>query len=148
MRFKIPQLILVVDDDADVRGFTESLLTVHGYVVVVAAHGKDAMQRLHDRCPDLIVLDLNMPVMDGWTFRRAQRDLVDRKCAAVPVLLLTGEDDAPSHARTLRAVGAISKPFEPDDLLQAVSSVLAQRQARSARGSIGPAPGKRPRRRS
>src|SRR6266581_133635 len=73
--------------------------------VILAAHGQDAIQRLRHRCPDLIVLDLNMPVMDGWTFRTEQRDLADQKRAAVPVLLMTGEENASAFAETLQAVG-------------------------------------------
>jgi DNA-binding response OmpR family regulator len=70
------------------------------------------------------VLDLNMPVMDGWQFRTEQRYLTDKTLAAVPVLLLTGVDNAATHADTLRAVGVIKKPFDPDDLLDAVSAAI------------------------
>src|SRR4051812_49429060 len=73
----IEPLVLVVDDDPDIRRLVRVLLTAHGYDVILAAHGKDAIQRLRSRCPDLIVLDLKMPVMDGWTFRTEQRDLAD-----------------------------------------------------------------------
>ncbi len=121
----IERLVLVVDDDPQLRCLTESLLSTHGYHVIAAAHGRDAIQRLRDRCPDLIVLDLDMPVMDGWQFRSEQRYLTDQKRAAVPVLLMTGEDDAATHAETLRAVGVIKKPFDPEDLLDAVSAAIA-----------------------
>jgi CheY-like chemotaxis protein len=124
-------LVLVVDDDPAVRGLTESLLTAHGYHVMVASHGRQAIHRLHERCPDLIVLDLKMPVMDGWQFRTEQRYLTDTKRAAVPVLLMTGVEDAATHADTLRAVGVIKKPFDPDDLLDVVSAAI---------GSQGSAP--------
>src|SRR5258708_5881665 len=90
----IEPVVLVVDDDPDIRLLTEALLTAHGYHVILAAHGRDAIQCLRQRCPDLIVLDLNMPVMDGWTFRSEQRDLADQKRAAIPVLVMTGEDNA------------------------------------------------------
>jgi CheY-like chemotaxis protein len=116
--------VLVVDDEPEVRQLTESLLTAHGYHVMVAADGKEAIQRLRAQCPDVIVLDLNMPVMDGWQFRTEQRYRTDAKCAAVPVVLLTGEDDAAAQAETLRAVGVIKKPFDPDDLLDAVSAAI------------------------
>ena len=120
----IEPLILVVDDDPDIRRLTETLLTDHGYHVILAAHGQDAILRLRHRCPDLIVLDLNMPVMDGWTFRTEQRDLADQKRAAVPVLLTTGEDDASAFADTLQAVGVIKKPFDPAQLLNAISAAM------------------------
>src|SRR5437762_4175865 len=120
----IEPLVLVVDDDPDIRRLTETLLTDHGYHVILAAHGQDAIQRLRHRCPDLIVLDLNMPVMDGWTFRTEQRDLADEKRAAVPVLLMTGEDNATAYADTLQAVGVIKKPFDPAALLDAISAAI------------------------
>jgi CheY-like chemotaxis protein len=117
-------LLLLVDDDPAMRRMTETLLTADGYRVIVAVHGRDAIQRLRERCPDLIVLDLDMPVMDGWQFRCAQRYLPEKNRAAVPVLLMTGEDDAPGHANALHAVGVITKPFDPDDLLDAVSAAI------------------------
>jgi CheY-like chemotaxis protein len=117
-------LVLVVDDDPDLRRLTQSLLTAHGYHVIAADHGKDALLRLHERCPDLIVLDLNMPVMDGWQFRAEQRYLTDTKRAAVPVLLMTAEADAAIHIKPLGAAGVITKPFDPDDLLDAVSAAI------------------------
>jgi two-component system, OmpR family, alkaline phosphatase synthesis response regulator PhoP len=121
---EVVPLVLVVDDDADVRRLTETLLIAHGYHVILAAHGKDAMQRLRDHSPDLIVLDLNMPVMNGWDFRAAQRYLDDATRAAAPVLVLSAEDDAEAHAGNLGAVGVVKKPFDPDDLLHAVSAAI------------------------
>jgi len=120
----IGPLLLLVDDDLAMSRMTETLLIAHGYQVIVAAHGRDAIQRLCEQCPDLIVLDLNMPVMDGWEFRREQRYLSDKHRAAVPVLLMTGEHDAPGHADALHAAGVIMKPFDPDDLLDAVSAAV------------------------
>jgi CheY-like chemotaxis protein len=135
----IEPLVLVVDDEPELRRLTEIVLTEHGYHVVVAAHGKDAIERLRETCPDLIVLDLNMPVMDGWQFRAEQRYLTDKKQAAVPVLLMTGEVDAATHADALRAVGVIKKPFDADDLLDAVSAAIgSQRSAPDGIRSMRP----------
>ena len=133
----IRPVVLVVDDDADVRAQTESLLTAHGYEVMTAAHGRDAIERLREQCPDLIVLDLNMPVMDGWQFRTQQRFLTERKLASIPVLLLTGQDDAANHASKLDAIGVVRKPIDPDDLLEAVSAAVVSQG--SAPDGIGPA---------
>jgi CheY-like chemotaxis protein len=126
---KAGPVVLVVDDEPDVQHFTTSLLTAHGYHVIVAGHGREAIQQLRQRCPDLIVLDLIMPVMDGWQFRIEQRYLTDRKLASVPVLLMTGEDDAATHADRLRAVGVIKKPFDPHELLNAVSAAIGSQGA-------------------
>ena len=126
----IKPVVLVVDDDPELRRLTEDVLTSHGYQVALARHGRDAMHRLREQCPDLIVLDLNMPVMNGWQFRTEQRYLSDEKRAAVPVLLMTGVDDPAVHADTLRAVGVIKKPFDRDDLLDAVSAVIGSQRSR------------------
>jgi CheY-like chemotaxis protein len=133
----IHPVVLVVDDDADVRAQTELLLAAHGYEVLTAPHGRAAIERLREQCPDLIVLDLNMPVMDGWQFRTEQRFLTERKLAAIPVLLLTGQDDAANQASRLDAIGIVRKPIDPDDLLEAVSAAVGSQG--SAPDGIGPA---------
>jgi CheY-like chemotaxis protein len=143
----IEPLVLVVEDDPALRRLTASLLAAYGYHVIVAGHGKDAIHRLREQCPDLILLDLNMPVMNGWQFRSEQRFLADRKRAAVPVLLMTGEDDAASQAAKLRAVGVIKKPFDPDDLLDAVSAAMG-RGGTGLDGISSPRPWKRKLRRA
>ena len=143
----IEPLVLVVEDDPALRRLTASLLTAYGYHVIVAAHGQDAIQRLREQCPDFIVLDLNMPVMDGWQFRSEQRFLTDRKRAAVPVLLMTSEDNADSEAAKLRAVGVIKKPFDPDDLLDAVSGAMGK-EGSGPDGIGSPRPWKRKLRRA
>jgi CheY-like chemotaxis protein len=70
------------------------------------------------------VLDLNMPVMDGWQFRAEQLRLPDGHLTAIPVLLLTGEDGSDDQIRTLKAVGFIKKPFDADELLHAIETAL------------------------
>jgi CheY-like chemotaxis protein len=120
----VDAVVLVVDDDSQVRGLTEAILKSYGYQVVVAADGQECMRRLSESRPDLIVLDLNMPVMDGWRFCAERQRLADRSLKAIPVLLLTGEDDATRHADALRAAGCLGKPVDPDDLLDAVSSAM------------------------
>jgi len=117
-------LVLVVDDDADVRCLTETLLSAHGYHVILAVHGEDAIKRLKDHCPALIVLDLNMPVMNGWDFRAEQRYMADAARAAAPVLVMSGEDDVEAQAGFLGAVGVVKKPFDPNELLHAVSAAI------------------------
>jgi CheY-like chemotaxis protein len=118
-------LVMVVDDDARVRTMAEAILTTQGYHVVGAAHGRQAIERLRECCPALIVLDLDMPVMDGWQFRGEQRRLADRARAAVPILLMTGVDDPARHADQLQASGVVQKPFHPDELLARVSAAIA-----------------------
>jgi CheY-like chemotaxis protein len=119
-------LVLVVDDDTDLRHLTSALLSVNGYGVVEASHGREAMQRLALDTPDVIVLDLNMPVMDGWQFCAEQRRLRDARLAAVPVVLLTAAESAATHAASLNAAGLVTKPFAPDHLLGAVKTALTR----------------------
>jgi chemosensory pili system protein ChpA (sensor histidine kinase/response regulator) len=123
-------LVLIVDDDADVRGVTAAILSRHGYDVVEAADGRGALACLVKRVPDLVILDLNMPLMNGWEFRAEQRQLADERLAAIPVLLLTGEAAPEQEATRLNAAGFVQKPYEPEDLLGAVNAALDERSKR------------------
>jgi CheY-like chemotaxis protein len=118
-------LVLLVEDEPALRHFARILLSHHGYDVLVARDGKEAIARLNGRCPDLIVLDLHMPVMNGWQFRAEQRRLPS-PLASIPVLLMTGEVDADACAATLDAIGVVKKPFAPNALLDAVATAIRQ----------------------
>ena len=117
------RLLLVVDDDEATRMLLTELFNAHGYAVVLAENGEQALKQLLDYAPDLVVLDLQMPVMDGWRFR-AEQLLSNVRVAAVPVVILTGTENAAKSARALRAAGFVEKPFEPDLLLGAVLNAL------------------------
>ena len=117
-------VILVVDDEPDLRQLTADLLISHGFDVMNAQHGREALERLCEHHPDLVLLDLNMPVMDGWQFRAAQARLMQSDLVNIPVLLLTGADGAREHASMLNAIGLVEKPFHPDQLLDAVRTAL------------------------
>jgi CheY-like chemotaxis protein len=123
---QLAALVLVVDDDTDLRRLTASVLSCNGYRVVEAQDGREAIGRLVAHTPDLVVLDLEMPVMDGWEFRAEQQRLSSGQLAAIPVLLLTGTDGADGHAATLRAVGLVQKPFDPEHLLDAIKEALGR----------------------
>jgi len=120
------RLLLVVDDDEPTRMLLTELLIAHGYAVVLAENGQQALKQLLDYAPDLVVLDLQMPVMDGWRFRAEQQLLSNGRVAAVPVVILTGTDNAAKSAKALRAAGFVEKPFEPDLLLGAVLKALRE----------------------
>src|SRR4026207_1825490 len=81
-------LVLIVDDDARIRALMARLLETSGYSAVEAAHGKEARGLMRRRRPCVILLDLQMPIMDGWEFRRQQ--LADPELADVPVICLNG----------------------------------------------------------
>ena len=116
--------MLVVEDEAVPRQLLHALLTMHGYDVLEASNGQEGLQRLREATPDLILLDLNMPVMDGWEFRAAQRSLLDEHLAATPIVVMTGADGAAAHAASLSAAGLVEKPFNPDRLLGAIEAAL------------------------
>jgi CheY-like chemotaxis protein len=118
------RLLLVVDDDEATRLLLTELFNANGYAVVLAENGEQALKQLLDYAPDLVVLDLQMPVMDGWRFRAEQQLLSNVRVSAVPVVILTGTENAAKSAEALHAAGFVEKPFEPDLLLGAVLKAL------------------------
>ena len=122
--------ILIIEDCDEIRVDLAELLRDEGYEVVTARHGAEALVLLDaGPVPSLILLDLMMPVMDGWQFRREQ--LGKPKLAPIPVVLLTGSNNAQQHARDLSAVGCVQKPFDLDQLLCTVSDVVTRAGATS-----------------
>jgi CheY-like chemotaxis protein len=110
--------VLVVDDDGRVRQVLASTLHVAGYEVQAAEDGADALVLLERWQPDLILLDLRMPGMDGWAFRREQ--LADDSLAAIPVVLLSGADDAEYARDRLTVAAVLPKPFDIHEMLAMV----------------------------
>ena len=111
--------MLVVDDDADIRSLLVGVLTDEGYEAESAPNGRDALAILDRWRADAIVLDLMMPVMDGWTFveqlRARKRD--------IPILVLSAATDIKRHASRLGAVDVIPKPFDIETLLPRIARV-------------------------
>src|SRR3954468_25043711 len=90
--------VLIVEDDEDLRDMMAQMLTIEGYRTATAANGREALDYLHHIAkPHVILLDLMMPVMDGWEFRRQQK--ADPEIAPVPVIVLSALD--PSRAATV-----------------------------------------------
>lgn len=117
--------VLVVDDERQIRDVVAEALADDGYEVETAANGAQALAVLSRWVPDLIVLDLMMPVMDGATFR--VRQLALDGAAEVPVLILSASRDAEGQRAKLGALGFIHKPFDLDALLDHVGRLLAAR---------------------
>jgi CheY-like chemotaxis protein len=114
--------ILVVDDDPDILDALADILEVEGYDVDRAKHGEEALERLALNRPALILLDLMMPVMDGWEFSQKlrQRDL-DKD---IPVLVLSADRQVSAKAKDVGARGFLAKPFELNELLTMVEEAI------------------------
>ncbi|HEV8229502.1 MAG TPA: response regulator [Candidatus Limnocylindria bacterium] len=108
--------ILVVDDDTSILDTVSSILTQEGYSVVSAASGEEALAAIDREPPSLILLDMRMPVMDGWAVARALRD----RGVAVPIVVMTAAESAKRWADEIQAEGYLAKPFGLDDLLSTV----------------------------
>jgi two-component system OmpR family response regulator len=114
--------VLVVDDDPDLRTFMTAALEDSGYEVRTAADGRIALKLLRDWRPDLILLDLMMPGVDGWAFRRTQ--LAQESLASIPVVVMSAGYGAPSQAEKLAAGAGLDKPFDLDELLATVAALI------------------------
>jgi CheY-like chemotaxis protein len=111
--------VLLVEDEDTIGQVVSDVLTLEGYEVRRARNGREALDILRDWLPRLILLDLMMPVMDGWAFRAAQRQLVG-EAARVPVIVLSGAREVRARAAELGAVEALSKPFDLSQVIAAV----------------------------
>lgn len=116
--------VLVVDDSVSMRQMVGFTLRQGGFEVVEAEHGEDALKKLQGASIDLILTDLNMPVMDGITLIQNIRK--DPAHKSKPILMLTTEGLASKkqEGRAAGATGWIVKPFDPEKLLQTVAKVL------------------------
>ncbi|MCH8892440.1 MAG: response regulator transcription factor [Chloroflexi bacterium] len=116
-----PKKILVIEDDEDIRTVVVARLTRAGYETTVAFDGKDGLRRFYGDRPDLVVLDIAMPVMDGWQVLERLREVSE-----VPVLILTAATQERDKLRGLRS-GAddyITKPFSGEELLARIEVAL------------------------
>ena len=96
------------------------VLQIGGFSTVGAENGAEGLRALKVHHPCLILLDLSMPVMDGWHFREHQRRLQEPELAHTPVVVLSALSDCREHARALGALDAIPKPVDFDRLLDTV----------------------------
>lgn len=110
--------VLVVDDESSIRDVLSMALEDEGYDVRTAPNGREALNTLETWLPHVIVLDLMMPVMDGWTFRSEQRSRGN--AAQVPVVVLSAARDVHTHAESLHASEVVPKPFDLEHLLGVV----------------------------
>ena len=125
--------ILVVDDDQDFQWVTTALFSQNGYQVFSASNGEEALKFVDSRRPDVIILDLNMPGMDGWETFQALRVKTD-----APVLILTGSWPKANTSQALQ-IGVndlLTKPFQSKELLSRVEILLQRGRVKSAQGGL------------
>lgn len=108
--------VLVVDDDTSILDTVTAILTGEGYDVVSAASGQEALDEIARKRPTVILLDMRMPVMDGWAVARALRG----QGIAVPIVVMTAAESAKRWADEVGAEGYLAKPFGLDELLATV----------------------------
>src|SRR5919197_983059 len=118
--------VLVIDDDADIRGLVAELLGRAGMTVEQAADGRAGLRALHQAPPDVVVLDVSMPDLDGWQTLERIRDLSD-----VPVLMLTGRGAELERGLQAGADDYVVKPFGRQELVARVQALLRRSAARA-----------------
>ena len=114
--------ILVVDDEEPLRNTLTEALELEGYAVRSASNGAEACELVRHFRPSAIVLDLMMPVMNGWEFLEHCRR--DTDCSATPVLVISAHSKLPQEAANLGVKACIAKPFDLDVLLGAVDRIV------------------------
>lgn len=120
--------VLVVDDDPDLLDLVCIVLEQEGYQVVRASDGAAALEEAAHRRPDLILLDLKMPVMDGTRFARLFRE---RHGTGTPIVVFTAADDPRKRAADIDAAGVLPKPFSYDALVATVDGLLRPERPRA-----------------
>jgi CheY-like chemotaxis protein len=111
--------ILVIEDDLSIQEFMQMLLDDEGYAVAVASNGLEALDVLKAFQPNLIFLDIAMPVMDGWTFLKTYHNVL-----AVPIIALSATANFSLPDKWVGLSGFLAKPFNIDDLLDCVVTHL------------------------
>ena len=110
--------VLVVDDDPDIRALLVTALADDGYLAESAQNGRDALEVLDHFDADVVVLDLMMPVMDGWTFAARMKER-----RAIPIVVLSAASDLTRQAANLGAADVVRKPFDLETLLPTIARV-------------------------
>jgi CheY-like chemotaxis protein len=114
-------LILVVEDDEDLLAIIQMMLEASGFEVLTAANGREALERVAVRMPSVILLDLKMPVMNGWQFAAEFRARFNPRAR---IVVMTAADHASERAREIAAEGWLAKPFERAQLIEALGAQL------------------------
>lgn len=127
-----PPMVLVVDDSLTVRKITTRLLAREGFRVDSAKDGVDALERMHDLVPDVVLLDVEMPRMDGFELARVMRN--DERLKSVPIIMITSRtaDKHRNHALEIGVNVYLGKPYQEQQLLASINAQLGQEAAPAA----------------
>ena len=112
--------VLVVDDDPAIRGLVADALRADGYTVDLAAHGREALDAMRARRPATVVLDLMMPVMDGFSFMEACH--AEQLCDDVPIVVISAVQDALQRMDEVPVHACVAKPFDLDELIRTIAT--------------------------
>ncbi len=116
--------VLVVDDDASIRGVLHDILALHGYQVEEAVNGHDALEKLSSFTPSLIFLDLMMPTMDGIAFAQELRN----RNLSYALVAISASGTTHAFAEQIHAIGYVEKPFHISQLLNVISRWMSESQ--------------------
>jgi len=116
-------MVLVVDDDPILLEMIDTMVSMAGYRVRTAEDGLDALDRVAEEMPGLILLDMMMPRMDGWQFAERFHALYSHRC---PIVVVTAAPDASVRAQQINAEGFMDKPFTMPALLELVAEYLGK----------------------
>jgi CheY-like chemotaxis protein len=109
--------VLIVEDDPSIRDILRDTLESEGYLALTAENGRVALDLVLHHPVRLILLDLRMPIMDGWTFARTLKE----REIDIPIVVMTAEREGPKWAQQLGAAAHLAKPFDLDKLLATIA---------------------------
>ncbi|MDX1555294.1 MAG: response regulator, partial [Xanthomonadales bacterium] len=123
-------LVMVIDDSITMRKVTTRVLENHALKVMTAKDGVDAIEKLHDNIPDLILLDIEMPRMDGYELAEHVRS--DSRLRKIPIIMVTSRAGQ-KHRKRARKIGAngyLTKPYQEAELIEQVGDLLQRNLTR------------------
>ena len=116
--------VLIVEDDPDIRQVVAFVLADEGYEVDEAEEGQAALDLIAAQRPDVILLDMKMPGMDGWDFARRYRERYNRDA---PIIVITAAPNAAERGEDVDAEGFVAKPFDLSVLVERVAAAVGSR---------------------
>lgn len=133
----MPRTVLIVDDERDTNDLLAGLVQARGFQPVQVFSGGPVLEMVRQKAPDLILLDLMLPDLDGFVVCEQLKK--NRETNLIPILMVTALNDADNRARGIRvgANGYVPKPFTPDQLFSAIDAALAWRKEHADHGTTG-----------